>query len=143
MTGGLLRRPSALIPIVMSMIALAIVLGYAAVFGVPRQADQGTAAHLWQLLIAGQLPGVAFFLIRWMSRQPGQALLVLAVQLAAPRRDLPSVVVALVTEFRSESRTADCELFADRSPSASISGLVRTRPLMVKLDLIEPTTSAS
>jgi hypothetical protein len=83
MIGGLLKRPSALIPVVMSMIALAIVLGDAARFGVARQADEGTAAHLWQLLIVGQLPVVAFFAIRWMPRQPRQALLVLAVQACA------------------------------------------------------------
>jgi hypothetical protein len=67
----------------MSMIALAIVLGYAARFGVARQADEGTAAHLWQLLIAGQLPLVAFFAIRWMPREPRQACLILAIQVCA------------------------------------------------------------
>ena len=43
----LLRRPSALIPVAMSVAALAIVIGYAAIFGTARQADEGTAAHLW------------------------------------------------------------------------------------------------
>lgn len=83
MNSGLLKRPSALMPVAMSITALALVLGYAARFGVARQADEGTAAHLWQLLIAGQLPIVAYFAIRWMPRQPRQALLVLAVQSAA------------------------------------------------------------
>jgi hypothetical protein len=83
MDGALLRRPSALIPIAMSVIALGVVLGYAAMFGVARQADEGTAAHLWQLLMAGQLPVVAFFAIKWLPTDVRKGLLVLALQLGA------------------------------------------------------------
>ena len=64
-----LRRPSALIPLAM--------------FGTARQADEGTAAHLWQLLMAGQIPMIAFFAIKWLPRTPGPALLVLALQAIA------------------------------------------------------------
>ena len=52
-------------------------------FGVVREADEGIAAHLWQMLLAGQLPIVAFFAIRWLPRSPGQALPVLALQAGA------------------------------------------------------------
>ena len=55
----LLRRPSAQIPIAMSTTALALVIGYAMTFGTARQADEGAAAHIWQLLMLGQLPVVA------------------------------------------------------------------------------------
>ena len=79
----MLRRPSAFLPVAMSTAALAIVLGYAAMFGVARQADEGAAAHLWQLLMAAQLPVVLFFAIRWLPAAPRQALAVLAVQIAA------------------------------------------------------------
>jgi hypothetical protein len=41
-----LRRPSALIPLAMSIAALALVLGHIAIFGTARQADEGSAAHL-------------------------------------------------------------------------------------------------
>ncbi len=75
-----IKRPSALIPPTMSLIALAIVLGHAAIFGVAHEADEGTAAHLFQLLMAGQLPVVAFFAIKWLPRAPRQALQVLALQ---------------------------------------------------------------
>jgi len=77
------RHPSAFLPVSMSAAALAIVLGYAAMFGVARQADEGTAAHLWQLLMAGQLPVVLFFAVRWLPAAPRQALPVLAVQVGA------------------------------------------------------------
>lgn len=83
MDGSLLKRPSALIPVTMSVAALATVVGYAAMFGTARQADEGTAAHIWQLLMAGQVPVVAFFAIRWLPAEPRQALLVLALQVGA------------------------------------------------------------
>jgi hypothetical protein len=78
-----LKRPSALIPLAMSLAALGLVLGHIAIFGTARQADEGAAAHLWQLLIAGQLPVIAFFAIKWLPRTPGQALLVLGLQAVA------------------------------------------------------------
>ena len=78
-----LKRPSALIPLAMSIAALALVLGHIAMFGTARQADEGTAAHLWQLLMAGQLPIIGFFAIKWFPRTPGPALLVLVLQAIA------------------------------------------------------------
>jgi hypothetical protein len=83
MDSALFKRPSAVVPIAMSAVALAIVIGYAARFGTARQADEGTAAHLWQLLLAGQVPVVAFFAIKWLPREPRKALQVLALQLVA------------------------------------------------------------
>ncbi len=80
---ALLKRPTALVPIAMSAAALAIVLGYAVLFGTARQADEGTAAHLWQLLMAGQLPVIVFFAIRWLPTEPRQALSILGLQITA------------------------------------------------------------
>src|ERR671933_443261 len=77
---SIVKQPSAFIPVVMSLAALAIVLGHIAVFGTARQADEEAAAHLWQLLMAGQVPVVAFFAAKWLPRAPGQALVVLALQ---------------------------------------------------------------
>jgi hypothetical protein len=80
MDAALFRRPSALIPLAMSVAAIATILGYIAMFGTARQADEGTAAHVWQLLMAGQLPVIAFFAIKWLPTEPRRALLVLALQ---------------------------------------------------------------
>lgn len=80
---NLLKRPTGFIPITMSLTALGIVIGYAAMFGVARQPDEGTAAHLWQLLMAGQLPLIAFFAIKWLPKAPKECALVLALQGAA------------------------------------------------------------
>jgi hypothetical protein len=67
----------------MSLAALAVVLGHIAVAGVARQPDEGTAAHVWQLLMAGQIPVIAVFAAIWLPRAPRQALFVLMLQAAA------------------------------------------------------------
>jgi hypothetical protein len=69
-----MKQPSALLPLAMSVAALALVLGHIAVFGVVHEADEGTAAHLWQLLMAGQVPVVAYFAMKWLPRARGGAL---------------------------------------------------------------------
>jgi hypothetical protein len=78
-----LKQPSALIPLAMSIAALSLVLGHTMIYGAAREADEGAAAHLWQLLMAGQLPFIAFFAARWLPRAPAQAMVVLALQLVA------------------------------------------------------------
>jgi hypothetical protein len=77
------RQPSAFIPIAMSLAALATVLYHMARFGLAPQADEGAAAHIWQLLIAGQIPVVVFHAIRWLPLTPTRALQVLALQVGA------------------------------------------------------------
>ena len=79
----LMKQPSGFIPIAMSLAALALVLGHIAIFGVVHEADEGTAAHLWQLLMAGQIPVVAYFAVKWLPRIPQNALRVLALQFVA------------------------------------------------------------
>lgn len=77
------KFPSALIPVAMSLAALAVI-GVAAIFGglMPSK-DEGTSAHLWQLFMGGQLPVLAFFAGKWLPRAPKAALAVLCVQLGA------------------------------------------------------------
>jgi len=81
--GATLKRPTALIPLAMSIAALSLVLGHIAIFGGARQADEGAAAHLWQLLMAAQIPVIAVFAVKWLPRTPGRALLVLGLQAVA------------------------------------------------------------
>jgi hypothetical protein len=77
---ALLKQPSAFVPVAMSFAALGIVLVHIIMSGTARQADEGTAAHLWQLLMAAQIPVIAFFAIRWLPQSPLSALLVLVLQ---------------------------------------------------------------
>ena len=79
----MIKKPSAFLPVIMSFAALAVVLAHVAIFGAAREADEGTAAHLWQLLMAAQLPLLVFFAIKWLPRSPKQALLVMALQASA------------------------------------------------------------
>jgi DNA-binding CsgD family transcriptional regulator len=77
---AILKNPSAFLPLAMSLGAFATVLVYVAIFGPAPQADEGTAAHIWQILMAGQIPIIAFFAFKWLPRTPKEALLVLALQ---------------------------------------------------------------
>ena len=70
----LAKQPAAWIPIAMSLAALITVLTHVAIFGAAREADEGTAAHVWQLLMAGQAPVVAFYALKWMPREPRRTL---------------------------------------------------------------------
>ena len=80
MNSSILKRPSAWLPLAMSFAALAMVIGYVAMFGTARQADEGAAAHTWQLLMAAQIPVILFFAVKWLPRTPRQALPILALQ---------------------------------------------------------------
>ena len=77
---AILKNPSAFLPMAMSLSALATVIIYVALFGTARQTDEGTAAHIWQMLMVGQIPIIVFFAIKWLPRTPKQALLVLGLQ---------------------------------------------------------------
>lgn len=67
----------------MSLAAVAVVVVHIFLHGTARQRDEGTAAHLWQLLMGGQLPIIVFFAVRWLPRMPRYAGLVLVLQAAA------------------------------------------------------------
>lgn len=77
----LLKHPSAAAPIVMSLAGLALVLGHAAVYGIVHESDEGTPAHLFQLLMVAQLPIIVFFACKWIPESPKRALPILALQL--------------------------------------------------------------
>ena len=75
------NRLSFVAPLAFSAAAFAIVIGNI-IAGVRPQPDETASAHLWQLLMAGQLPIVAAFLVTsdWRTRWP---ILLLGLQLAA------------------------------------------------------------
>ncbi len=79
----MLKHPSAFLPMAMSIGALAAVLSFIVLHGTAPQADEGAAAHIWQLLMAAQVPVVMFFAIKWVPQSPRQALPILALQVGA------------------------------------------------------------
>ena len=85
---AMLHRPSAYLPLAMSLSALAMVLvslaiGIAQGGKVARDPDEGSIAHIWQLLMTVQMPIVLFFAVKWLRRAPGQTLRVLGLQAGA------------------------------------------------------------
>ncbi len=74
---SLIKQPNAFLPLAMSLTALILVLGHAAIFGIVHEADEGAAAHIWQILMAAHLPILAYFMLKWLPRRPKESLQVL------------------------------------------------------------------
>ncbi len=82
-TSDMLKRPSAFVPMTMSLAGLAIVVTHVAIYGAAREPDEGAAAHWWQLLMAAQIPIMGYFMFKWLPQAPRPALAILALQVAA------------------------------------------------------------
>jgi hypothetical protein len=85
---AMMRRPSAYLPMAMSLAALAMVLGTGAVGlshggTITRDPDEGSTAHLFQLLMTVQWPITLFFAVKWLRRAPRETLGVLGLQAVA------------------------------------------------------------
>ena len=76
---SLIKQPSAYLPVALSLAALTLVLGHAAMFGIVHEADEGAAAHIFQILMAAQLPIVGYFVFKWLPKRPKEVLQVLAL----------------------------------------------------------------
>jgi hypothetical protein len=87
------RHPSAFIPLLMSLAAFAILAAHVLIFGTAREADEGTSAHLFQLLMVGQVPLVAYFALTARRRTTDRVLLVLGAQLLAAAGALAPVAL--------------------------------------------------
>jgi DNA-binding CsgD family transcriptional regulator len=79
----LMKNPSAFLPLAMSLAALATIAFFIAFNGTAPQADEGAAAHIWQILMAAQVPIVLFFALRWLPQSPRQAIPILGLQVGA------------------------------------------------------------
>jgi hypothetical protein len=88
---ALLRKPSALLPLLISLAALALVLGHAALYGTVHEADEGAAAHIWQILITFDGIFAFAFAVHWWKRARRQTLLVLALLAATTAANFAAV----------------------------------------------------
>ncbi|MEO8274999.1 MAG: hypothetical protein ABI639_02200 [Thermoanaerobaculia bacterium] len=88
----MLKHPSGFLPLTMSLGALATVALFVILHGTAPQADEGAAAHLWQLFMAAQIPIVLYFAIKWVPQAPRQALPILALQIVAVLAAMAPVV---------------------------------------------------
>ena len=80
---SLFKQPSAWIPLLMSSAALTMILVYVAMFGIVHNQDEGTPAHIFQLIMLAQLPIAGYFAVKWLPKQPKQSLIVLVTQAVA------------------------------------------------------------
>ena len=78
-----LMHLSGCLPIAIPLFLLALAFRYVAIHGLVREADEGTEAHLFQLLMPVQFLAMAYFGVTWLPRAPRAALPVLAAQLLA------------------------------------------------------------
>lgn len=76
------KQPSAYLPMAMSIAALTVVLVRLAVIGTTPHADEGAAAHTWQLLMLFQVPVIALFVFEWIRKTPRLVSGVFGIQIA-------------------------------------------------------------
>ena len=88
---SLLKKPSAWVPMVLPLIFFVYLVIYISIFGIVRQEDEGTGAHLFQLWLLLEPFMLGFFAFKWFKSARKDTLMILAVQIiAAP---LPISVV--------------------------------------------------
>jgi hypothetical protein len=79
----LLKRPSAYLPLAASLAALTTIAIAVSADGAAHHTDEGSAAHIWQLLMFAQLLLIVFFAVAWLRKAPRSALPVLLLQIIA------------------------------------------------------------
>jgi hypothetical protein len=83
MTRTQINKWSGLVPVAMSLAALGIVLAVVTTGWERHLQDEGAAAHLFQLLIAGEIPIVLLFLLTADRARPGPLMRMVAIQAVA------------------------------------------------------------
>ncbi|MEO7658810.1 MAG: hypothetical protein ABIV48_04270 [Pyrinomonadaceae bacterium] len=80
---SLLKKPSAFLPVLMSSASFFLVVGHVAIYPLVCETDEGTPAHIFQLLMGLQVPIVGYFAMRWLTTKPRQAAAILLLQAVA------------------------------------------------------------
>ena len=66
----------------MSGVVIAAIVWHLARFGLAHQTDEGTAAHLFQILMPLEVPIIGYFAARWLPVNPRWAARVLVAHMA-------------------------------------------------------------
>jgi hypothetical protein len=90
---NLIRTPTAWLPLVLSLAALALLVANVTTSGIRHHADEGTAARIFQAIMLGQAIIVAIFAIRWLPVAPRTAAPILALQITVALIPIVAVVV--------------------------------------------------
>lgn len=80
---SLIKKPSAWLPVVLSLAIIAVLVYFFTVYGIVHDEDEGVAAHLFQLWLVLEVLMIPFFAIKWLPQQPKQAAVILAFQILA------------------------------------------------------------
>ena len=89
---SLIKKPSALLPVVLTAIILGMMgLYFANVIPPEPTGDEGIMAHSFQLWIALEFFAILLFAFKWLPREPREAWKIVALQIA-----LAIVPVAIV-----------------------------------------------
>ena len=88
----LLRKPSAWLPMLMSLAAIGLIVGHVVLVGVARQEDEGIEARIFMLLMLVDAVAIGVFAVRWLPAAPRPALTVVAVQVLLAA--IPLVTIA-------------------------------------------------
>ena len=92
MNEPMLKQPTVFLPLVMSLVSLIMILVHYSIFGIVDETDEGTAAHIFQLLIILQVPFIGFLAFRWLPIAPRQTFIFIVLQVSA-------VLTAIVAVF--------------------------------------------
>ena len=98
-----IRQPTVFLPLAMSLVALAMVLVHFAIFGIVEETDEGTAAHIFQLLILAQVPFILFLSFRWLAPATGQVLFFILLQVSAALAAMVAVFFNFVKQQNSHT----------------------------------------
>ena len=93
MTRLAVNRLTSLVPIILSALAMALALGSIAT-GTGHSADEDWQAHVWQLLMAAQLPIIAAFALTADWSHPSRPLKIIALHAAAIGAAVAPVAIA-------------------------------------------------
>jgi hypothetical protein len=84
MRSSLIKKPSAWIPIVLSLVMLTVIDLYLAnILHTNPTGDEGLGAHLFQIWLPLEVIMIIFFSVKWLKASK-QALLILVIAVCAP-----------------------------------------------------------
>lgn len=86
----LLKKPAGFLPPAISAVLLILIV--LDVQGGARSSDEGTAAHLFQILMPLQAGIIGYFALTWLPKQPRTALPIMALHVGAAAAVLATVL---------------------------------------------------
>jgi hypothetical protein len=91
---NLIRRPSAWLPVAVSLAALVFLVGYVTMVGETGGAgrDEGAPARIFQLLMVAEAVLIVAFAIRWLPRAPRSTVAIVVAQVG-----VAAIPIAAVT----------------------------------------------